>query len=375
MFVSAYNNLEFSVLIVLLVCWLFFIVQLIYSIYFFRKLIFFKRKKSNYKPNVSVIICAKNEFDNLKKNLKSILNQDYINYEVIVVNDQSNDKTADLLKEYEKTFFRLKVVNIDEHVNHIVGKKFALTLGIKTAKYDYVLLTDADCFVDSKKWISSMVSNFKSSDIVLGFGGYVKDKSILNKLIRFDTFLVAIQYFSYALKSMTYMGVGRNLAYKKELFFNNKGFASHMGISSGDDDLFIREVAKKSKVSIELSEKSHTLSNAKDSWKEWYSQKRRHLSTSPFYDNKIKFLLAFFSISQLIFLSALLFLIIKKTSYFVWGPLILLKLLLVFLTNYPLMKKLNCMDLLIFSPLFEVINLLMQGSLFIFSINHSHNKW
>ena len=267
------------------------------------------------------------------------------------------------------------MVNIDEHVNHIVGKKFALTLGIKTAKYDYVLLTDADCFVDSKKWISSMVSNFKSSDIVLGFGGYVKDKSILNKLIRFDTFLVAIQYFSYALKSMTYMGVGRNLAYKKELFFNNKGFASHMGISSGDDDLFIREVAKKSKVSIELSEKSHTLSNAKDSWKEWYSQKRRHLSTSPFYDNKIKFLLAFFSISQLMFLSGLLFLIINKTSYFVWGPLILLKLLLVFLTNYPLMKKLNCMDLLIFSPLLEVTNLLMQGSLFIFSINHSHNKW
>ena len=230
MFFSFYTNLDYQILILLVVCWFFLFTQIFYNLYFFRKLIIYKKRKSNYIPNVSIIICAKNEYDNLKKNLKTILNQDYINYEVIVVNDQSNDNTKDLLNEYEKTYFRLKVVNIDDNVNHIIGKKFALTLGIKSAKYDHLLLTDADCFVDSNKWISSITRNFVSSDIVLGYGAYKKEKGLLNKLIRFDTYTIAIQYFSYALRSLTYMGVGRNLAYKKSVFFNNKGFASHMQV-------------------------------------------------------------------------------------------------------------------------------------------------
>ena len=219
MFFSFYNNLEFPILTALCLCWIFFFVQLFYNLYFFRKLIIHKNIKSDYKPNVSIIICAKNEYDNLKQNLKSLLQQDYINYEVIVVNDQSNDNTKDLLNEYEKTYYNLKVVNIDDNVNHVIGKKFALTLGIKTAKYDNLLLTDADCYVESKKWISSMVKNFISADIILGYGAYKKEKGLLNRFIRFDTFLIAIQYFSYALRSITYMGVGRNLAYKRSLFF------------------------------------------------------------------------------------------------------------------------------------------------------------
>ena len=375
MFFSFYTNLDYQILILLVVCWFFLFTQIFYNLYFFRKLIIYKKRKSNYRPNVSVIICAKNEYDNLKRNLKTILNQDYINYEVIVVNDQSNDNTKDLLNEYEKTYFRLKVVNIDDNVNHIIGKKFALTLGIKSANYDHLLLTDADCYVDSNKWISSMTHNFVSSDIVLGYGAYKKEKGILNKLIRFDTYTIAIQYFSYALRSLTYMGVGRNLAYKKSVFFNNKGFASHMQVSSGDDDLFIKEAAKKSNVQIEFSQNSHTLSQAKSSWKEWYSQKRRHLTTSPLYDNKIKFLLSFYSISQFLFLMTFILLLTNNVSYYLWGPLLTVKLFLIYLINYPLMKKLNCTDLFLLSPIYEIFNLIFQSSLFIFSINNNHNKW
>lgn len=375
MFFSFYNNLEIPTLTVLCVCWIFFFVQLFYNLYFFRKLIIHKKTTSDHKPNVSIIICAKNEYENLKKNLRSLLQQDYINYEVIVVNDQSNDNTKDLLNEYEKTYYNLKVVNIDENVNHVIGKKFALTLGIKTAKYDNLLLTDADCYVESKKWISSMVRNFISADIILGYGSYKKEKGLLNRFIRFDTFLIAIQYFSYALRSLTYMGVGRNLAYKKSLFFKNKGFANHLHVSSGDDDLFIREVAKKNEVAIEFCDDSHTISFPKTSFKSWYAQKRRHLTTSPLYDNKVKFLLSFFSISQILFFGSLIFLLISKVSYFIWGPLLTVKLFLSYLINYPLMKKLKCFDLYLLSPLYEIINLLIQVSLFIFSINNNHNRW
>ena len=375
MFFSYYSNLEYHILIFLSICWFFLIVQIIYNIYFFRKLIVFKEHKGSNKSGISVIICAKNEYDNLKKNLKTFLTQDFINYEVIVVNDQSNDNTKDLLNEYEKTFFRLKVVNIDENVNHVIGKKFALTLGIKSAKYENLLLTDADCYVESNKWISSMASNFNKYDVVLGYGGYQKEKGLLNKFIRFDTYIIAMQYFSYALKSLTYMGVGRNLAYKKSIFFKNKGFANHLHVSSGDDDLFIREVSKKYKVGIELSEKSHTISIPKRSWKDWYAQKRRHLTTSPLYDNKIKFFLSFYSISQFLFFSLLFYLFYLQVSYFIWGPLVTLKLFLIYLINYPLMKKLNCSDLFLLSPLYEVFNLVFQGSLFIFSINNNHNRW
>ena len=375
MFFSYYSNLEYHILIFLSICWFFLIVQIIYNIYFFRKLIVFKEHKGSNKSGISVIICAKNEYDNLKKNLKTFLTQDFINYEVIVVNDQSNDNTKDLLNEYEKTFFRLKVVNIDENVNHVIGKKFALTLGIKSAKYENLLLTDADCYVESNKWISSMASNFNKYDVVLGYGGYQKEKGLLNKFIRFDTYIIAMQYFSYALKSLTYMGVGRNLAYKKSIFFKNKGFANHLHVSSGDDDLFIREVSKKYKVGIELSEKSHTISIPKRNWKDWYAQKRRHLTTSPLYDNKIKFFLSFYSISQFLFFSLLFYLFYLQVSYFIWGPLVTLKLFLIYLINYPLMKKLNCSDLFLLSPLYEVFNLVFQGSLFIFSINNNHNRW
>ena len=122
-----------------------------------------------------------------------------------------------------------KIVKIEKHVKHGIGKKFALTLGIKAAKHEYLLLTDADCKPTSKNWLSKMAANFSDvKQIVLGYGAYKKEKELLNTMIRFDAFHIAFQYFSFALAGETYMGVGRNLAYKKSVFFNNKGFASHI---------------------------------------------------------------------------------------------------------------------------------------------------
>jgi len=267
-------------------------VLLFYYLFFFLKL----NKKSIskldfYKP-ISIIICAKNEADNLKKCLPKIFKQDYPEFEVVVVNDQSSDATESILKKFKKFYPKLVIVTIDEHIKHWPGKKFALTLGIKTAKHEYLLLTDADCLPNSSNWAKQMSSNFNNSEIVLGFGGYKKRKGLLNKIIRFDTFNVAKQYLSYALAGFTYMGVGRNMAYKKSLFFENKGFAKHLHIISGDDDLFIQEVSNNDNVSVEIVTNAHTTSTAIESWKDWIYQKRRHFTTAPLYKAKFKILLA-----------------------------------------------------------------------------------
>ena len=192
-------------------------VLLIFYFFFFWRLSMHKKDDASFSHPISIIICAKNEEENLKNNLPKILNQKYFNFEVIVVNDQSIDETSFLLEKFEKSYSNLVVVTIDSHVNHKIGKKFALTLGIKTAKYEYLLLTDADCVPNSENWAKQIVKNFTCSDIVLGYGGYKKKKGLLNKFIRFDTFNVAQQYLSFALAGQTYMGVGRNLAYKKSI--------------------------------------------------------------------------------------------------------------------------------------------------------------
>jgi len=318
---------------------------LFYYAYFFLKLNTYKASVSTFSESISIIVCAKNEFQNLKDKLPAILNQDYPNYEVIVVNDQSVDDTAVLLKELEKQYPNLVVVTIEKHINKRPGKKLALTLGIKTAKHEHLLLTDADCLPNSKNWAMQMCSNFNSGDIVLGYGGYEKKKGLLNKLIRFDTFNVAQQYLSYALAGQTYMGVGRNMAYKKSLFFENKGFANHLHIASGDDDLFIQEIANTNNVSIEINEQAHTTSAVIEKLGEWAYQKRRHITTAPLYKTKFKVLLALYPYAQFLFWTALLLLFLLKAPVPFFTILLGVKIFLSYLVNYKAMKDLKVMDL------------------------------
>jgi len=351
------------------------ILLLFYYTYFFYRLSVHKTIKGTFNSPISIIICAKDEEENLRNNLPKILNQKCFNFEVIVVNDQSIDKTSFLLEELKKSYSNLVVVTIDDHVNQKIGKKFALTLGIKTAKHEHLLLTDADCLPNSINWAKQMSSNFNTSEIVLGYGGYKKKKGLLNKFIRFDTFNVAQQYLSFALAEQTYMGVGRNIAYKKSLFFDNKGFASHIYIPSGDDDLFIQEIAPKSTVSIEVSEDTHTTSEVIQSWREWTYQKRRHISTAPFYKTKFKVFLTLYPYAQLLFwISIILLFVIKSPLYFILS-LVGLKLLSSYLVNYTPMKKLNVLDLYWIHPLYEIFYLLIQGFFVLLNAINKPKNW
>jgi len=346
-----------------------------YSIYFFSKLTSFKSKAVSFNKPISIVICAKNEADNLKMFLPKILEQDYPEFEVVVVNDQSKDGTAATLKNLEKSYSNLVTVTIDEHINHWPGKKFALTLGIKTAKNEHLLLTDADCLPNSSNWAKQISSNFSNSEIVLGFGGYQKRKGLLNKIIRFDTFNVAKQYLSYALAGFTYMGVGRNMAYKKSLFFKNKGFAKHLHIPSGDDDLFIQEVANKDNVSVEIVTDAHTTSTVIERWKDWSYQKRRHITTAPLYKTKFKILLAVYPYAQFFFWTAIIILFVLKAPIAITTTILGIKLLTSYLINYKPMKQLNTIDLYWIHPIYEVMYLLVQGFFVLLNVVNKPKKW
>ncbi len=241
-------------------------IQLFYYIFIYLRLPIHKpvTEPEIFEP-VSVVICARNEAENIEKYLPVILNQDYPDFEVVVVNDCSLDETEDILKRFKNQYSNLKTTFIkeDEKFNH--SKKLALTVGIKAAKNEWLLLTDADCVPENNQWLKTMAKNFKTdSSILLGYGGYFQKPGLLNIIIRYETAIIAIQYFSFALFGIPYMGVGRNLAYRKSLFFANKGFASHARLVSGDDDLFVNEVATATNITIEPF--AHTRSEAKDTF-------------------------------------------------------------------------------------------------------------
>jgi len=348
---------------------------LFYYTYFFYRLSVHKTIKGTFNSSISIIICAKNELKNLRSHLPEILEQNYPEFEVIVVNDQSNDGSGNFLKELEKEYKHLVVVTIEKHINKHIGKKFALTLGIKTAKHEHLLLTDADCFPNSKNWAQLMCNNFNTADIVLGYGGYQKKKGWLNKIIRFDTFNVAQQYLSYALAGCAYMGVGRNMAYKKSLFFDNKGFANHIHIPSGDDDLFIQEIATKNNVTVEINTQAHTSSEVIENWKEWSYQKRRHLTTSPLYKTKFKVLLTLYPYAQFLFWSAIISLVVLKAPIALIAILLGVKLLISYLVNYKSMKQLNAMDLYWIYPIYELMHLFIQGIFVLLNLVNKPKKW
>jgi len=356
------------------------LVQLFYYWFLFARLAFYKPKRKqtdNNLPPVSIVIVARNEYYNLEENLPSILEQDYPSYEVVVVNHASDDDTGLLLMEFKNRYPHLKVVTIQQDLNFFKGKKFPLSIGIREAKNDVLLLTDADCKSTSKNWVRQMAAHYDSikTQVVLGYGPYEKKKGLLNFIIRYDTFMVAMQYLSFALARKPYMGVGRNLSYRKSLFLQHNGFVSHYGISSGDDDLFIREVATKRNTEIELNPESFVYSKPKTSFSEWWKQKQRHLSTSKAYKPGIKFLLGLFGLSQFLFYVLFVTLLILKIDWRITVGIFLLR----FLTQLPVHKKvtskLHEKGLCLFSLIWEWVYILFMPLLAIAGWFAKSSKW
>jgi glycosyltransferase involved in cell wall biosynthesis len=342
-------------------------IQVFYYLYFFIRLAFYKTpaKLENISQPVSVIVCARDEALNLTKNLPGVLVQHYeATNEVIVVNDNSVDESRYILDEFKKSFKNINHIELTQEAMLIPGKKFPLSIGIKSAKYETLLLTDADCVPASEFWIDKMQAAYTDNiEIVLGYGTYYKKPGLLNKIIRFETFHTALQYFSYALAGIPYMGVGRNLSYKRDVFIRNKGFSSINHILSGDDDLFINKVANKTNTAIVVDKDAHTLSEPKINFKDWTKQKYRHYTTSKYYKSKHKFLLSLYALSFFL-VYPLLALSILFFNWWIALAVFGVRFLLQLLVYAKSMKKLNEADLI---PYFLFFDIWMFFYYFLFS--------
>jgi len=306
-----------------------------------------------------------------------ILTQDYPDYEVVVVNDCSTDHTEEVLDKLKEQYPKLRITTIREDKKFTHGKKIAVTIGIKAAKNDMLLFIDGDCKPESNQWLTRMTAHFSDKiSIVLGYGGYFELPGFLNKYIRYDTLVIALQYFSLALCGVPYMGVGRNLGYKRSLFFSGNGFSKHFHLASGDDDLFVNENATKTNTTVEFSHESHTRTAPKESFSKWYFQKKRHLSTSRLYKPVHKLLLSLEPTSRLLFYASFIVLLFLP----VYSPWVLIlftiRLMILLYITKKTMIRLNEKNLLLYSFLFDLISLFINFGLLLTSRSRSSNyQW
>ena len=347
-------------------------VQLYFSLFVHLKLALVKVEDvASYggKP-ISVIICARNEAGNLTRFLPLVMEQDYPDFEVVVVNDRSWDGTTDLLEGFAAKYKNLKVVTVNEGGKFIAGKKFAVTMGIKAASNEWLVFTDADCYPASSHWLMGMQQpEDEHTEIVLGYSPYLKRRGLLNSLIRFETFFTAVNYLSFAIKGMPYMGVGRNMAYRKTLFFKHKGFAAHMHIPSGDDDLFVNAHATKYNTAIRINPAAHVWSAPNTTFFGYLRQKKRHVGAGKLYKAKHKFILSAQIIFQFLFYVFFAALLVFKSTQYIGAGVFIFSLLVRCFVYPRLLKRLNYADLRWWFPILDIllfIFLVFNGFLSIF---------
>lgn len=296
---------------------------------------------------LSVVICCHNDLAGVQRLLGALAMQTYSHFETVVVDDRSDDDVYDwLLSESRKPGARFRLVRVNARPEHISGKKYALTLGIKAARYEALLLTDADCIPSSDTWVSRMAAALlqPGKQVVLGYAPYEPAPGLLNSLIRYDTFYTALQYVGYARAGRPYMGVGRNLAYQRSLFYDTKGFSGHAAQAGGDDDLFINQAVRqcgKEAVALCLHPDAQMHSPAKTSFGGWFRQKRRHLAAGRQYKAADKWSLGLLQGSHVGFYAAGLALLAAYPLTFLVGLAFVARLSLTWPVQYRAARRLG----------------------------------
>jgi glycosyltransferase involved in cell wall biosynthesis len=317
-----------------------FLVQLYYYLVFFRGIPRWSKRIHSGKIDlaekqvpVSVIITASNQREILAKHLPLFLEQDYPEFQVVVVDDASSDETGDLLKDLCLRYPHLYHTFVPPGVQSISSKKIALTVGIKAARYDYLLFTDANCEPSGNQWISSMMRQFTpDTTVVLSYSRFDEVKGVLKKLIAYDNLFQAIRYLGMAVCKKPYMGVGRNMAYRKDLFFGQRGFASHLNLHTGEDDLFISDVAKGSNTRIEASPESVIHVVSEDPKYLWKDGKFNQLQTSNYYRTSARFRTGLEIFSRYIFYGMSLTLLLLSLIH--WNLPLLIVFVVFFLARF-----------------------------------------
>ena len=316
-----HNRISF---IILLVFGITLIIQLIYHWALFSKVAFYKNKhraKTNDELEpVSIVLCARDAYEYLVDLVPVLLNQDYPNFEVVIVNDCSDDETEEYLKDLERQEPRIKPVQLKQHLNFFNGKKFPLSMGIKSAQNDLIILTDCNCMPTNDQWLRSVVNCYgKNTEVVIGYSPFMRKKGLLNQLMRFDALQNALLYLSSALAGNPYMGIGKNLSYRKELFYRNKGFTSHYTTTTGDDDLFVNQVATKKNTQVLIDAENSILTTPTKNFRLWTRQKSSRYSTIQQYSARTRMMLSLFYSSQFLFYAAFIALLCLDPAFAITG--------------------------------------------------------
>ncbi len=311
-----------------------FLIQSCYHLGLYRKLCLHskKTKEETDTPPLSIILVAKDAASDLQKNLPSILEQDYPNFEVIVIYEQSSeDNCEDVLKLLQEKYPNLYHSFIPDSARYISHKKLGITMGIKASHHEWLVFTEPNCRPTSNQWLRKMARNFTSgTDIVLGYSNYERAKGWFNRKITFDTLLNSMRYLGQAISGNPYTGCGRNLAYRKSLFYKQKGFVSHLNLQRGEDDLFVNQTANKRNTQVEAHPESVMRITAPHYSKNWKEEKLSYTMTSRYYKGFSRYLMGFETTTRLLFLTMVIACIvygILTQSWIVLGTSILLWLL------------------------------------------------
>lgn len=353
------------------------LLQLLMVLFFFSRVAFHKHRAIPLnQEGVTVIIAARNDSDNLMNNLPFILEQDHPNFEVIVINHQSTDDTFYILNAIQRQYPHLRVIHVEKNHHLKYGKKLPLTLGIKGAKFERLVFTDADCRPKSNQWLKTIAAHIRDEkEIVLAYGPLTSRKGFLNKIIRFDTTWIAMNYFAFAKAGVPYMGVGRNMAYTKSAFMRVDGFKSHYALASGDDDLFIQDAATRKNTTIVLQPESFMESPSAKSWESFVRQKTRHYTTSAHYKVFKKLLLGIYPLSLLLMLGT--FVSLMWNPEFRWLTLAIFALVLVvkWVIIGKAFQKLNAGTFIKWLPLLDIFYAIWTPTIY-YSVDKSDStKW
>jgi cellulose synthase/poly-beta-1,6-N-acetylglucosamine synthase-like glycosyltransferase len=356
-------------------------IQLMYYLVIYSRPICRKESRIPYPtvlPPVSVIVCARNEQDQLEQNLPLLLAQDYPQYEVIVVNDCSEDDTEELLNRLKAQYPHLRSTIIRKNASFRNSKKFASIIGIKAAQYEWMLFTDANCKLAGKQWIRSMSRFFTDNkSIVLGYSGYIPQKGFINKWIQYATCCESIHYLGFAMCRMPYTGIGRNLAYRRSLFYEHNGFAEHAHIFSDDYDLFISQASTNRNVAVNFADKAHTYTVPKTTSFDWIRQKCGYFSIYQYFKSYQHLLLLLEPLSLLIFFGTFISLCVLHPEYWMYLLGIFLLRNIIFLTTFGLsMKRLKITGILPYAIFFDLA--MPVVNVYVYFLNKTlskHNRW
>ena len=353
-------------------------IQFIYYLFIFVPFSFSKTEKTNSgNYPISVIVCAKNEAENVKKFIPVLAAQNYSNFEIVLIDDASNDETLDIFEEFEKTYTNIRLVKVANNEAFWGNKKFALTLGIKASKNEYLLFTDADCYPTSPNWIFEMSACFTTQKtIVLGYSGFEKIAgSFLNKLVRFENLFSSMQYLSFAKLGKPYQGNGRNLAFKKSEFFRTNGYINHIKIRSGADTLFVNEASNKENTTFCISENSFVKSKPKTTFASWFDLKRRNAVTAKKFTFFDKLQLTLFLVSQVLVISLSIILFSWLYQWQIVAALLSIRYLVAWLSFGYAAIKFNEKQLVYWFPIIEIALLFVQVNVAVSTLFSKPSQW